>query len=125
MNRLLLAAALAALTLAPPAAGAQTVKVTLSEFKLALSTDTVPAGPVTFNVSNTGAMNHAFYVRGAGANKGTAEVGPGSAATLKLTLKPGTYDVYCPLSDGSHRMAGMEHKLVVAAGGGAPPKKKP
>jgi uncharacterized cupredoxin-like copper-binding protein len=121
MTRLLLAVALAATS---SAAAAQTVKVTLSEFKLTLSADTVAAGPITFNVSNTGTMNHALYVKGSGANKGTADIGPGSAATLKLTLKPGTYDVYCPVSDGSHRMAGMEHKLVVRDAA-PPPKKKP
>lgn len=121
MTRLLLAVALAATS---SVATGQTVKVTLTEFKLTLSTDTVAAGPVTFAVTNAGTMNHGIYVKGSGANKGTPDVAPGSAATLKLTLKPGTYDVYCPLSDGSHRMAGMEHKLVVRDAA-PPPKKKP
>lgn len=105
-------------------AAAQELKATLTEFKLVVSHDTVKAGAVTFRVTNGGRMNHALYVRGPGLAKGTADMSAGSSATLTVTLRPGTYDVYCPLSDGSHRMAGMEMKLVVTAAE-APATKKP
>jgi uncharacterized cupredoxin-like copper-binding protein len=39
-----------------------TVDVTLSEFKVELSTTSVPAGEVTFNVKNDGTVVHEFVV---------------------------------------------------------------
>lgn len=45
-----------------PAEGATTVDVSLIEFSVDLSTDTVPAGTVTFNLSNDGAAAHSFEV---------------------------------------------------------------
>ena len=118
MKRLLAIAALAAVS---SVASGQSVTVTLTEFKLAVSKDTVQAGAVTFKVTNDGAMNHGFYVRGPGVAKGTREIAKGESASLTVTLSPGTYDVYCPLADGSHRQAGMAKKLVVV--GGAQAKK--
>ncbi|MEO7084922.1 MAG: cupredoxin domain-containing protein [Gemmatimonadaceae bacterium] len=120
MTRFLFIAALAA---SSSVASAQAVTVTLTEFKLGLSRDTVKAGPVTFNITNDGTMNHGFFVRGGGLAKGSKELPKGETANLTVTLKPGTYDVYCPLSDGSHRKAGMEKKLVVVAGDASKPKK--
>jgi plastocyanin len=113
IRRLLIVAAIAATA---SAAKAQAVTVTLSEFKLGMSRDTVKAGAVTFNVANNGTMNHGFFVRGMGIAKGTKEIPKGESTNLTVTLKPGTYDVYCPLSDNSHRLAGMLHKLVVLPG---------
>jgi uncharacterized cupredoxin-like copper-binding protein len=110
MRRILIVAALIATS---SVAKAQAVNVTLSEWKVELSRDTVKAGPVTFKLKNAGSMNHAFYVRGEGFAKGSKEVATGQEAPLTLTLKPGTYDVYCPLADLSHKMAGMSKKFVV------------
>ena len=123
MTRLLTVAALAACS---TVAAAQGVTVTLSEFKLGLSRDTVQAGAVTFRVTNGGAMNHAFYVRGSDVAKGTRDIAKGESASLTVTVKPGTYEVYCPMSEGSHKMAGMAKTLVVLpASAPAPAKKKP
>jgi uncharacterized cupredoxin-like copper-binding protein len=110
MKRILIVAALIATS---SVAKAQAVNVTLSEWKVELSRDTVKAGPVTFKLKNAGSMNHAFYVRGEGFAKGSKEVATGQEAPLTLTLKPGTYEVYCPLADLSHKMAGMSKKFVV------------
>jgi hypothetical protein len=43
---------------------------------------------------------------------------PGASATLTLTLPPGTYEVYCPVGEDSHKKLGMEThlKLVGSAG---------
>jgi plastocyanin len=122
MKRMLLVAALAA---SSSLASAQAVTVTLTEWKVALSRDTVKAGPVTFRVSNAGSMSHGLYVRGAGVEKGTRDLAKGESATLTVTVKPGTYEVFCPMSDGSHKVAGMTHQLVVTAADAAPAKKKP
>ncbi len=110
MTRLLVAAALA---LTPSVARAQSVSVTLSEWKIGLSRDTVSAGAVTFEVKNTGQVTHAFHVRGDGIDKGTQEIPSRQAGSLTVTLKPGTYEVFCPMSEESHKQAGMARKLVV------------
>ena len=47
-------------------AAAQSVSVTLTEWKVGLASDTLRAGSVSFEVKNTGSMTHAFYVRGNG-----------------------------------------------------------
>ena len=86
MSRLLIVAALA---VSSSVAAAQGVSVTLTEWKLSLSRDTVKAGPVTFRVTNGGAMSHAFYVRGAGVDKGTRDIAKGESGSLTVTLKPG------------------------------------
>ena len=123
MTRLLIAAAFAT---SASVAAAQGVTVTLSEWKVTLSRDTLKAGVVTFRVTNGGAMNHAFYVRGEGVDKGTRDIAKGEAASLTVTLKPGTYDVFCPLAEGTHKMAGLSKTVVVVpADAPAPPKKDP
>lgn len=104
------------------ASAAQPVPVRLSEWKLWSARDTVTAGPVTFRVSNEGSMNHALYVRGEGVDKGTKEIAARQSASLTVTLKPGTYELFCPMSDESHKMAGMSKKLVVTPAA-APPAK--
>jgi uncharacterized cupredoxin-like copper-binding protein len=114
MNRLLLVAALAA-TSSVAAAQATTITVTLSEWKIVLSADTVKAGPVAFRVNNKGGVTHMLYVRGEGVDKGTRDIPAKQSGTLSATLKPGTYEVFCPMSDDSHKVAGMQKTLVVIA----------
>jgi len=125
MTRLFIAAA--ALAAFPIVAAAQStnVPVTLSEWKIEMAHDTLAAGPVTFRLSNKGTVTHGFFVRGEGIAKGSREIPAGESASLMLTLKPGTYEVYCPMSDNSHKLAGMSHTLVVTGGAAAAAPKKP
>jgi plastocyanin len=99
----------------------------LSEWKVELTRSTVKAGVVTFTFTNTGTIPHAFEVEGQGIEKETPVIDPGSSATLTLALKPGSYDVYCPVGGDSHKHLGMEtHLRVVASGAGASaPNAKP
>ena len=122
MKRILFAAALLA---SASAAGAQPVAVTLTEFKITMARDTVPAGAVTFRIKNTGAITHAIFVMNDTFEKGSAEVPTGQEASFTVTLKPGTYEVYCPMSDESHKKAGMTHKLIVTPAAKPAPAKKP
>lgn len=120
MTRLLIAAAFA---VSSSVATGQTVAVTLSEWKVGFTSDTLRAGSVTFEVKNNGSMTHAFHIRGEGVDKGTREIPARQSATLTVTLKPGTYEVFCPMSEESHKMAGMARKVVVTPGDtGAAPK---
>lgn len=122
MNRFLIVAALVA---SSSVARAQAVSVTLSEWKVQLGRDTVRAGNVTFRVKNAGTITHGFYVRGDDVAKGSKEIPAGEESVLTVLLKPGTYEVYCPLSDLSHRTAGMTHALVVIPAAPAGATKKP
>ena len=90
-----------------------TVKVSLSEWKVQLTPARVPPGPVTFEVTDTGTIPHSFEVEGRGLEKSIPQLQPGASATLELDLRPGSYEAYCPVGKGSHKMLGMMTHLVV------------
>ncbi|HET6795863.1 MAG TPA: hypothetical protein VFH40_01785 [Gemmatimonadales bacterium] len=85
----------------------------LSEWKIDLSEATVSAGRVTFTAMNTGSIPHALEVEGEGIEKRTDLIQPGGSTTLTLTLQPGSYEVYCPVGETSHKKLGMETSLKV------------
>src|SRR5213078_1612054 len=90
------------------------VSARLTEWKVELSAGTIAAGAVTFTVTNFGSIPHALEVEGQGIEQATGVIQPGASATLTLTLKPGTYEVYCPVGNDSHKQLGMETELKVA-----------
>ncbi len=90
-----------------------TVKVNLTEWKVQLTPDRVPPGPVTFEVSNGGTIPHAFEIEGRGLEKSAPQIQPGATTTLKLDLRAGSYEAYCPVGKGSHKMLGMMNHLTV------------
>src|SRR4051812_40533244 len=75
------------------------ISAKLSEWKVELSQPTVAAGAVKFTIANAGSIPHGFEVEGQGVEKETAVIPPGATATLSLTLKPGSYEVYCPVGN--------------------------
>ena len=89
------------------------VSAKLSEWKVQLSQHTIAAGIVTFTVVNGGSIPHGFEVEGQGIEEETPVIQPGATATLTVTLKPGTYEVYCPVGEQSHKKLGMESHLQV------------
>ncbi len=97
------------------------VSVKLSEWKVELSQSSVTAGSVTFTVTNAGTIPHAFEVEGQGIEQETTVIQPGSSATLTLTLKPGTYEAYCPVGNDSHKKLGMQADLKVVRAADATP----
>src|SRR3989442_13695988 len=95
-----------------PDAPAQ-VSVRLSEWKVELSQQTIAAGAVRFAVTNAGSIPHGFEVEGQGLEKEIETIQPGASDTLSLSLKPGSYEVYCPVGADSHKNLGMETHLKV------------
>ena len=96
---------------ATSAAAGQTVEVKLTEFKIEMP-PSVSAGPTTFRVTNAGKAEHSFEMEGQGVEKKLdSELGPGETKTMQVDLKPGTYEVYCPVAN--HKGKGMEMKLTV------------
>jgi len=95
------------------AGGGQVVKLAAdpSALKFDKSTLTAKAGKVTLSMANPSSLPHAVSVEGNGVDKDGNTVQKGGTSTVTATLKPGTYDFYCPVD--SHRQAGMEGKLTV------------
>jgi hypothetical protein len=89
------------------------VNARLSEWWVNLSERAIAAGTVTFTIANVGTIPHAFEVEGQGIEQETPVIQPGASATLTLTLKPGTYEVYSPAGEDSYREPGMETHLTV------------
>lgn len=105
----------------------QPVQVTLGqphEFGIELSTESVEAGGVTFEVTNEGALPHQFAIVQHDGDPGTLPIDqvnvditeveiladsgnldPGATASLPLDLEPGSYVIFS--STGGHYLAGM------------------
>jgi uncharacterized cupredoxin-like copper-binding protein len=96
---------------ARPSVANQTVDVQLTEYEINMP-DTLPPGTVTFNVVNAGKEDHSLDVEANGYHAELPEpLKRGDRHALDLTLKPGTYSVYCPV-DG-HKGKGMVRTLTV------------
>jgi uncharacterized cupredoxin-like copper-binding protein len=112
---------------APAAAPAHAGAVTLSEFNVAPKPAVVAGGPVTFNVSNAGKVEHEFVVlktskpasdllKGGRADEAgnVGEIGsvkPGQTKALNLKLAAGHYALICNLP--GHYAAGQYADLTV------------
>jgi uncharacterized cupredoxin-like copper-binding protein len=88
---------------------AQTIQVKESEFKIVLASNTLKAGPVTFEVKNDGAVPHDLAIVGGPKTKLIPAHG---TATLTATLKPGPVELYCSVP--GHKEAGMDLKTNVS-----------
>jgi plastocyanin len=69
------------------------------------------AGQVEIAFTNDAQLPHAVEIEGNGVEKSTETVTGQAAPPLTVDLKPGTYELYCPVGD--HRAAGMEATLTV------------
>jgi uncharacterized cupredoxin-like copper-binding protein len=87
----------------------QTVKVTETEFKIALAGYKAKAGKFTFDVKNAGQLAHDLSIKG---GPKTKLIQPGGTAQLVTTLKPGKYHLYCSVP--GHEQAGMKIDITVS-----------
>jgi uncharacterized cupredoxin-like copper-binding protein len=89
-------------------AGAKTIDVTESDYKIALpSLKTLAPGTYTFVVKNEGKVAHDLVV----GTKPTKLIQPGGTAELTVALEAGTVSLFCSV-DG-HRRLGMNTTLSV------------
>jgi manganese oxidase len=95
-------------------AEATTIAVTLEEFGISPAELNAPAGaPVTFEVTNEGAIPHDFAIEGVGE---TEMLSSGETGTLEVDgLDAGTYDVLCTVP--GHDASGMVATLTVSDDG--------
>lgn len=128
IRRIFLAALLAVVALllvsCAPKAASPVVNVTLSEYKIVLDTTSIPAGPVTFAIKNTGSLTHAFLLEPAGARNEpfelngkksqTGDIAAGETATLEWTIdSAGEYQLTCYTP--GHFEQGMTTTFTVTA----------
>ena len=106
-----LAALALAVTLALPALAApvaQTIRVTETNYRIALSAKP-KAGPTTFVVRNASDDEHDFWLRGGGKTVKTPLLDPGQTGRLRITLKRGVrYQLWC----SPHADEGMRTSFV-------------
>jgi len=91
-----------------------TVNLAATEYEFNPSDPTVKSGEVTFNLKNDGQTTHSLEVEDVTPGNDEeieGDVQPGQSGTLKVNLKPGTYEFYCPI-DG-HKDLGMEGEITV------------
>ena len=107
-----------------------TVDAAMRDWEILLDPTTVPAGAITFDVTNDGPTTHEFEIFSGDADpaslpveNGVAnteglelideveDVTPGATAELSVDLEPGTYALICNLAD--HYEEGMFTSLEV------------
>ena len=87
------------------------VSVTMTEYHFTMPA-TAKAGKTTFVIKNAGRKEHAFEIKGQGIDqKLSPNPKPGQTGTLQVDLKPGIYNINCPLP--FHTMRGMKTTLTV------------
>lgn len=102
--------------------GGTTINVTEKDFVITLDKSSVPAGTVTFKMTNMGPSTHNIGVTAAGdatKDKGitgtTIKMGEvinmGQNETVMVDLKPGTYQVVCTVA--GHVQLGMVVPITV------------
>lgn len=92
--------------------GGGTVQVSEVEYKIHLAKSSLAAGSYTFDVHNDGKFPHDLVVKGPGESAKTPLLDAGQSKTLRVDLKPGTYDLYCSVP--GHKQLGMDLKLTVS-----------
>jgi uncharacterized cupredoxin-like copper-binding protein len=99
---------------APPAAAADVnVRIKAGELYFEPKAVTAPAGPLTFEVTNEGAIEHNFVLEqpAKGVIAQVPVIAPGATERVTASVAPGTYRIVCSLP--GHAEAGMVAELTV------------
>ena len=105
-------AATAPTTAAPSAVGTK-VDVTEKEFAITLSQAKFAPGAYTFTIKNQGSFPHNLAIEGPGVDKQvSATLGGGQSGSLAVTLKAGSYELWCAVP--GHKDKGMDMKITVS-----------
>jgi hypothetical protein len=90
----------------------EVVEVGLYEYTIDMPTE-LPAGPVTFFITNVGSLTHSFAIEGPGIEEQlTHELEPGQSGAFTVNLEPGSYAVTSPTP--GDRDNGMSLVLTVS-----------
>lgn len=97
----------------PPPPPPARVQVVAQEFRYTLSRRTIRAGGAVIELRNMGEDAHDLRLRRVGGTKVYLwpVVQPGDVAERELTLRPGTYVLWCGVAN--HRALGMRATLTV------------
>jgi uncharacterized cupredoxin-like copper-binding protein len=103
-------------TTTTPAGGGGGSKIKISAdpsgaLKFDKSSLSAKAGKVTITMDNPSPVQHSVGIKGNGLDEKGNTVSKGGVSTVSASLKPGTYEFYCPV-DG-HEQAGMKGTLTV------------
>lgn len=96
--------------LPPPTALPTTLAIDEDEWFVRPSKRVVAAGVVTLRVTNRGMDDHDLAVLDATGTLHRIDLGPGASGTVRATLTPGLWKIYCSLFAGtpeSHELYGM------------------
>jgi plastocyanin len=91
------------------------IDVALKDYSIDVaSTGSLAPGTYTFQVTNNGPSSHNLTVDGPGvSDKATPTFAAGGSMDLTVTLKSGSYDLFCSVP--GHKQLGMDTSLTVAA----------
>ena len=92
-------------------AAATAVTAIETEYHIALSAGSFHSGSYVFTAENHGQLTHNLIISGNGTMMQTPDLAPGQSASLKLDLRPGSYELYCGIP--GHRQAGMDVTIQV------------
>ena len=103
------AAATAAASNAPSGGPGTTINATEKDFAIALDNSSVPAGAVTFKITNQGPSPHNISIKEM--NKASDNIDSGKTGQFTINLPAGTYTVICSIP--GHEQLGMHTMLTV------------
>lgn len=89
------------------------VDVTLSEWAIEQSADSVARGQATFAVANAGTMPHSLEISGPGGKWSSPPIPPGGRVLMSMLVEPGQYELSCPDDAGEHKGQGMTGRITV------------
>jgi plastocyanin len=94
-------------------AGGSSLVMKMKDFSYDPNKVTAPAGKITFTLQNYGRYTHDFRIKlPDGSTLESGRIGAGFSHDFAVTLKPGTYEFDCSVSN--HAKRGMKGTLVVS-----------